>query len=383
MLTFSRQQLIGILFSLLMFIGFLSYEYTIYRHAYQAMILSIFILGVIIIILGTTESNIPFYLKALRNNNIIFVLSSSMLLSTLLSSLTVGLVTYHSLFSVLLIIFTFYIFFLLLPTLLNNLDQKARKLSSLITFFSAIGIIIGMEGNFLGYSPTHYPRVSSIFFDPNYFGTLCAIGFILCMSNKGIYRLFAFINLLALYFSGSRAAMISLFIVVFVFYFHKKKWNKKTLLSFVALCIAGYLSLTFLLNTGYFRFYNGLSSRDYLWELSFNIIKEQPIWGYGHGSVAGVLQNIGASISSSHNAYLDFIITYGYPTFFLYSFVIIKAFYIGAKNNIPQYVLKSAFLLCISANSISINLGGLGITSLLFTLFLGICNASNYKSFSE
>src|SRR5690606_21801304 len=161
------------------------------------------ILGVIIIILGTTESNIPFYLKALRNNNIIFVLSSSMLLSTLLSSLTVGLVTYHSLFSVLLIIFTFYIFFLLLPTLLNNLDQKARKLSSLITFFSAIGIIIGMKGNFLGYSPTHYPRVSSIFFDPNYFGTLCAIGFILCMSNKGIYRLFAFIILLALYFSGS------------------------------------------------------------------------------------------------------------------------------------------------------------------------------------
>ncbi|MCM3711637.1 O-antigen ligase family protein [Sporosarcina luteola] len=380
-LLIDRKQICNILLYLAVLLGFLSYEYTIYRSAYQAILIAVFSLGGLILFLGITENKTALYFyETVKKNMLVYLLSISMLLSTLVSSLKLGLVTYNSILSVTLTIMTFYIFFLFIPILLGkDIDKKIKRLCFIITIFSVIGIIIGVNGSFLGYTPTHFPRVSSVFFDPNYFGTLCALGFILNINMKGKYKVFALLNIISLYFSGSRAAMISLFIVILIFFFYKKKLKIKTIVSFVSLCLVGYVSLYMLFEAGYFRLYNGLSSRDYLWELSFKLIKDQPIWGYGHGAVDEVLQNLGASIGSSHNAYLDFIIVYGLPTFLLYCMVIMKALYLGAKNNIPQYVLQSTLLLLITANSISINLGGLGLTSLLFTLFLGICNAIEHN----
>lgn len=372
-----KKNIVNLLLGLMIILSFISYEYTLYRNYYQSILLLILLLGSLTFLFGINNRGIlTFYFKNIKNNFTIYLLSFFMLFTTLVSSFKLGLVTTNSIIFVLATIISLYIFYLYIPLIIvNNVENLIKKLSILITIFSIIGIIIYFKGFFLGYTK-FYNRSASIFFDPNYFGTLCAVGFILSFFNKGIYKLFAIINLVALICSGSRGATFSLLIVLIIFYFYKRKINLKSIFLLIISSFIIFFFIKFLTDSGFFRTYQGLSSRDFLWEISFGLIKEEPLWGYGYGAVSDQLSSRGAKNVSSHNAYLDFILKYGIPAFALYILVIIKAIYLGVKNSVNRIVLMCAFLLLINANTISINLGGLGATSLLVTLFLGISNAS-------
>ena len=188
----------NLLLYLIVTFSFFSYEYTIYRNHYQFILLIVFSLGALCFFVGMTQKNVSFnFFRNIKKNILVHLLTITLLISTLSSSIKLGLVTMHSLLTIALLITSIYIFYLFIPSIiLNELDSKMRKLNLLITFFSVIGIIIAIKGNFLGYTPTHYPRVASIFFDPNYFGTLCAVGFIISIYFKdNKHKVFAMLNL--------------------------------------------------------------------------------------------------------------------------------------------------------------------------------------------
>lgn len=380
-----RINTINILLSLMIIFSFMSYEITIYRTYYTEMLILVLGCGFIILLFGLTNKvQINDFYINVKKNLIVYFLLVLILFATLMSSFKLGLVTINGLINVLALTISLYIFYLYIPILLlNKMKDFTKKISLIITIFSIISIIIHFRGNFFGYTATHYQRVSSIFFDPNYFGTLCSVGIILSLYNKGKYKLFAILNLLALIYSGSRGAMLSLFIVMVIFYFYKRKINLKNIILLLISCIFIFFFVCYLRNIDFFRVYQGFSERDLLWRISFDLIKNEPLWGYGNSAVTEVLKNKGAGNISSHNSYLDFILSYGIVPFILYIVVIIRAIYQGFRNDMYIPILMGAFVLLINANSISINLGGLGISSLLLTLFLGICNASFIKKASN
>lgn len=369
----------------LIIISFFSYERNLYRNYYQLMITSILILGIIVLFFNSNNIKISIlYCRNLKNNIGVHLLSISIVFATLIASIKYGMLTFTGLIIVISTILSLYVFYLFIPIIIyQDLDNKTQKLIKIITFFSLVSIFIGIQGSFLGYTPTHHRRIASIFFDPNYFGTIASIGFILSINRKGKYKIYALLNLIALYYSGSRAAMIALIFVVVIFFFYNKKISSKTILKFLLLGIITYIAIGFLADINFFRVYQGLSSRDYLWRLSFELILNEPIWGYGYGSVGDLIRSMGAENASSHNSYLDYIMTYGIPVFIVYMLIILKAAFSGVKNKLPQEITKSIIFLLIVANSISINLGGLGALSLLLTLFLGSSNMASYGIMCE
>ena len=377
--TSQKLKLNDFLIYITIFVSLFSYEYTLYRSNYRLMILAVFIIGFTIFFLNLFhKQHFINYKKILKDNSLVHLLSISILISTLITTFKHGLITYNGLISVCLTIFSIYIFYLFIPILvLKNLDALINKIFYIITILSVISIIIVIRGSFLGYTP-QYNRISSILFDPNYFGTLSAIGFIIGVHIKK-YRYLSILNFISLYYSGSRAAMLGLIIVIITLFFYAKKIRLSTLLMFLIICIITFGFIVYLYSIDFFRVYQGLNSREILWDLSFLLIRSEPWWGYGYGVVSQLIESFGLMNSSSHNAFLDYILTYGIISFMLNALVILKAIYIGIKNKVSTHIIKSVIFLLIVSNSITITVGGLGATSLLFTLFLGICNLSGYK----
>jgi O-antigen ligase len=370
----------NILIYVLIILSFASYEYSIYRSYYQFVIALVLSIGALVILVNIQDHVIiSKFIRALKTNWIVHLLSIALMISTLIASLRYSIITFSGLFSVVLTIFSIYIYYLFMPIVMVNIEHKITKLVHLITFFSIIGIVIFLRGSFINYSFI-YSRVASIFFDSNYFGTLCSIGVVLSINKKGRFRIITLINLVGLYLSGSRGAMISLLVTLVLSYFYKKKIRIKSLLLFSVLGIVIYYFMIFLYNSNFFRVYQGLSHRDQLWKIALSLITKEPLSGYGYGSVSTMMRMQGALNGSSHNAFLDYILMYGIPVFFLNVIIIIKSLYNGVKNEVPKEFLMVIFVLIINSNTISINLGGLGATSLLLTIFLGLCNTHVYKT---
>ena len=289
----------------LIILSFVSYEYSIYRNYYQFVIALVLAIGALVILVNIQNRVvISKFIRALRTNWIVHLLSIALMISTLIASLKYSLITFSGLFSVVLTIFSIYIYYLYIPNAIVNIEDKVKKLVYFITFFSVIGIVIFFRGSFINYSFI-YSRVASIFFDSNYFGTLCSIGVVLSINRKGRFRIITLINLFGLYVSGSRGAMISLLVTLLLSYFYKKKIKIKNLLLFSILGITIYYFMMFLYNANFFRIYQGLSSRDQLWKIALSLINKEPLSGYGYGSVSTIMRMQGALNGSSHNAFLD------------------------------------------------------------------------------
>ena len=381
-LLFRGRSITNLLLYLIVILSFISYENKIYISAYQLVLLIVLFLGIILFFFGMTEKKkIACFVKNVKNNILVYLLSISLLVATLGSSIKLGSTTINSLMNIILTILSVYIFYIFLPIVIaDDIEKKINKLILFITFFSIISVIIAINGRFMWYRPTEYGRVSSVFFDPNYYGTISAIGFILSIYRKGKYKLISIINLASLFYSGSRAAMISMLIPILIFYFYNKRLKLKNLLAFIVFFFMVCYFVIFLLNHGYFRTDQGLNSRDVLWKISIDLIKKEPLWGYGYGAVSDQFKMQGVLNSSSHNFYLDYILTYGIPSVILNIMIIIKAVYSGFKNRIPADLINVVLLLLLNMNSIYISLGGLGAVSLLYTFFLGLCNFYKYTN---
>lgn len=366
-----------LLFLMILF-SLLSNERTLHKTAYRLTLSIVLVIGLILFLVSMLDNRYSTYFyMSLLNNKWIIVLSILILISQFSSSISGGAVSLSSLGSIIMIILSFYMFYIHIPKIvLRDWRNSTKTLINLITLLSILAIIIKVRGSFFGYSLI-YGRAASIFFDPNYFGTIAAVGLTLESSKIKRRNITKIINLIALILSGSRGAMLSFGIVFLVFFFYRKKISFKNIIFFTMILILSGFILVQLVKTGIFRTYQGISGRDKLWNAGFELIKNKPILGIGYGSSGNMFNNSNIGNSSSHNGYIDYIISNGLLAFTVYSIIIIKGIVNGHRTQAPICFMRVAVLLLINANTITITLGGIGATSMLLTLSMGVLNAND------
>jgi O-antigen ligase len=262
-------------------------------------------------------------------------------------------------------------------------EEILTFLAYIITFLSMIAIVIELNDGLLIYEEIFF-RSASIFFDPNYFGVISAIGVIILFSQKGLHnKFFFFINILALYFSGSRSAMLGLIfvIVLYLLVLSGSKISKRT--KVIGTTVLSIFILIFSIS-GFFRFEYGLSGRTGLWVKAIKYIKSSPLYGHGEGSLPRLLESEKISHTSFHNYFLDNAVMYGVPIIIVIISIFLIILIKGFIHNVSPVILQVILLLFFNMFFITISLGGLGAISLIFSIFLGICNyRSNIFSYNK
>lgn len=362
------------------FASIISYEIHVYTKYYTILNMGLLLSGFLLVLFNTKgyRNNLKLHIRSIRDNLLIVFLTVLLMINTMISSLTVGYLTPLGLLGVISIIVSIFIFYLFIPNIAySNIECINKLLVRIITPCSIIGIIIGIRGSFFSYY-LDGSRSASIFFDANYFASLAAIAVLLALKDKTIIGyVIGIINFIAIYYTGSRTAMLGVILMILLSNIYYKKISFRKILLLVIISFVSYYGVEYLYKLGYFRTSQGLTGRESLWRVSVDYILREPIWGYGHGQVKRILHEGGIySAASSHNYFIDYALMFGIPALLSNIFIIAVGFIRGIKNNIEPYIIQIIFYLLISMNSIVLSLGGVGITSLLFTVFLGISNNS-------
>lgn len=153
-------------------------------------------------------------------------------------------------------------------------------------------------------------------------------------NNKSLLLSIAALMMIGLFLIIARAAMLSIIVsLMAILYQLNKKYFKRVVISLLAVILIFLFidPLNEIIST-LFRLQAGLSRRDYFWQLAYNIIKDNPLWGLGPGSYkylefnySPVLLNtlpgraiIGLNMvtdgaNGSHNIFLNFASDMGIP----------------------------------------------------------------------
>lgn len=255
---------------------------------------------------------------------------------------------------------------------------KAFSLSSALVSLVALRQFI--EINFLGqYIPTYAGRVVSTFGQPNFYS-----GFLLLtlplIPRKGYWWLVIFLNILAIIVSQSRVAYLMLSILMLI-------WLIKKLTAKKLLAIA---SLSFFLQSG--LLWNqiwepastinpdltkvSVENRVYIWSLSWQLILQQPLFGYGLENISTAFanyfeknkhalfeENLKVSpvlislkeldIDRTHNYLLDLLLFSGVAGTVVW-LVLIWLLFKKAKNNKILLISLAAYLIWIQFQNQSV-----------------------------
>jgi len=226
-------------------------------------------------------------------------------------------------------------------------------------------------------------------------------------NKKSLLLSIAALMMIGLFLIIARAAILSIIVsLMIILYQLNKKYFKKIVISLLAVILIFLFidPLNEIIST-LFRLEAGLSRRDYFWQLSYNIIKDNPIWGLGPGSYkylefnyAPVLLNtlpgraiIGLNIATngangSHNIFLKFASDMGIPgimTIFYFIWILLRISIANYKktvhgdrqlfllNLVISAVLGGMFVRCIF-DSIGILTYGAIVSDLPFWLLFSI-----------
>jgi len=226
-------------------------------------------------------------------------------------------------------------------------------------------------------------------------------------NKKKLLLLIAALLVIGLILIISRSSILSVIVsLLIISYQLNKKYFKKFVISTVTIILLFLLfePLNEIIST-FFRIKTGLSQRDYFWTLSYNIIRDNPIWGLGPGSYkylefnyVPVLLNswpgrviIDLNMATngengSHNIFLKFASDMGIPGilsifYFMWIFLQIsitnykKTMYgdrqIFLTNLIISAALGSMFVRCLF-DSIGILSYGIIVSDLPFWLMFSI-----------
>lgn len=381
----SRSQNINVgqlLLILTLFISLFSYEAHIYQSYYSVLLVIVLALGILAVCVSEHKS---VFLNSFRVDSLPLLLLAAQLVSGILSTAIYGIsantwpivamTTY-------LTIFVFYSNVSIIKSL--NLQECINIIMGFITACAAFSVLLYEFGTLLGYKILWGSRSPSIFFDANYAGAIFTVSSIYYISeysrdNRKLL-VYAVVNTLGVLTTGSRGALVSLVIgIVSIFFLKESKvgiFKKIIIIAILLICI--YIGYRILLDFGYLRVSQGSSGRIEMWQYIIKIISDNPVTGFGYGSTNEILASGRFTNGSSHNAYLDYISMYGIPVFIIYATIIIKSILkeIFSMNCKASIVCCSICLLA-NAMTISINFGGLGILSLLLTLFLGLMNCND------
>jgi len=112
-------------------------------------------------------------------------------------------------------------------------------------------------------------------------------------TKRGFTVLLISIILFGIFLTTSRSAVLGIFAsILFVFYyFYRLRFLKYFFVLILIITILYFIpSINNTVNL-LFRIESGLSQRGYLWDMSFNIIKDNPVFGIGPGAYSHVMLN--------------------------------------------------------------------------------------------
>lgn len=287
--------------------------------------------------------------------------------------------------SVLIVICAIFEFYML-PAICNKYKKIEKNICNTFIYlcfaFSIVSVLIKLgNGSFLSYGLVQV-RNASIFYDPNFAAMILGTGFILNIKNNFIKNKllkisFGLVIGFAVFLTGSRGTLLAVMAAIFlyIFIYKKMKFSRRLLLVIFFIIIA-FCGMQFLNSIDFFRTYQGSNKRFEMWTFTINHILKNPITGYGYQSVATFLHKNYFTNASTHNSYVDYAFAYGIPSFILFIYLIISTLFSALKNKNEEndkYIMTTLFAI-INANTILYSFGGVGISSFLFTFFLGLLN---------
>ena len=387
-----KKKLYNVICCLMLLVSLLSYEIHFYRfYSFFQIItlgLCVLILRIVIIYEKDIHKDIC---KMLKNNKIIIIMFFFMILNTMISYLR-EFSKITSLFNVIGMLVASITLFSVIPSLDNKYKNIKTNMFNIYHIFCAIlivlGIVIYFKKSFLGYTVI-YGRASSIYYDSNFLAMVLAINIILLTFNGKINKMIKWLMLLGSFiliiFTGSRGTLLGLVIsfILYIFVYSKYSLSKKILIGILSIIVI-YFLIDYLYSINFFRLYQGSNGRNEMISYAYGMIKKSPIFGYGYSNVELYLLNNGFRNVSTHNSFVDFCFAFGIIPTFLFIMLIVKSIILGIKDKInPAYIVSLTFML-FNMNTILYNFGGVGISSLIFTLVLGfICMSAKEKRKNE
>ena len=258
-----------------------------------------------------------------------------------------------------------------------------------------MGLKVGRQSMYMGIFNMYF--TSGPFHESNMFGLVTCLGLIagLFHAVKARQAINRFIVLLptgicgvGLFFSGSRQIYLGLFFSFWVWLLTGASSLKKiffALLIIIAIIGAWYIVwnneiVDALINPG-----QGMSGRDILWPAAISAMVDRPFTGYGVNSdIAMEAVYVHGGYNEDivpvpvHNGPLDLGVMAGFPAAILYVLLFVISF-IRLLASSMEFTTKrffiAAMIIYIPANLFqAYTIGGISYGSLVFTIFLGICN---------
>jgi len=260
------------------------------------------------------------------------------------------------------------IFFILL-TIVNYNYMQVRLFINSTLWGSTVSAIIMLSGLNLyhGVGQRYTFNFLGAELDPNNaaaflcYGVAISLYNIFSSNNKNqVFGLIIFmINLIALFFTGSRGGFITISIVtVFILFdnfrathiWHKntiKKILGVTIIFFVTALVLNYFVPEELLNRIFqIESYEGGSDRIIIWSYAFDKLLEKPLFGYGIGSFPEIARAFFGTDHGVHNTYLMVLFEVGLIgfTFFLAFIANLAKIAVNKKNMLAVLLILVAII---------------------------------------
>jgi len=232
-------------------------------------------------------------------------------------------------------------------------------------------------------------RISSVFFHPNYFGTVVATVIIICAykiltskKNRINYIIIGSLNLISLYLSMSMFAWIEVFIGILIMLavLHR---HRLLALWVLAACLGAFLifGLDLALLPRLSVADVTLRMRQQIWEQAIISIKESPLLGHGfmsYGFLFGVIYG-GGLVVHAHNVVIDMLLNFGIIGSLVFSYYFIRYYYDLLKDWIGNRAGRKAHVLIFAVSAAAFVHGMTDITLLwIQTLPLFLIILSGY-----
>lgn len=238
------------------------------------------------------------------------------------------------------------IIYLWFITSINN-TYEVKDIDSIIDSYIFVSFIASLcmlyENIILNNTFLGIKTFFGVMLDKNFFGAFICVAAIyafrniLYRSKKKYYIISFIVIILAVFFSNSRASLISLFlgILISLFIYLKKSLSMKKMLFIIVFLIVSFLSINVIVskipawmyNRYFISSYNDDSNKERIsmWENAIEAIKDSPFIGYGPGILSYInsynTTSFGSSMNTatmSHNTFLDFFVNGGMIGGFLF-----------------------------------------------------------------
>ena len=320
----------------------------------------------------------------IKGNKLLYIMLFLMIINSTTASIIYNKNTFSNIFSVPVILLIGILMYVIIPKLMYKYNNIMVSFTNYITYFcfglALLSIIMELNGgSFLIWQKPYSTRTASIYYDPNFYANIIGCGFALIVIRNDLSWKTKIIYLItigySLYLTGSRGTLLSLIfsiLLYIIFFSNLKKLQKLSLLSILTCLVAK--AYIYLDSTDYFRLFQGSNNRLEMWDWALNQILESPFIGYGYGSIGMFLSNNEFTNASTHNSFVDYAFSYGLICTILYLYLIIKIIYKAFINRASGPILVAVLFMLINSNTILYSFGGVGFSSILLTIFLGILN---------